>query len=98
MKGEGPVKAKLQLPRESGRDRSALSPMSGFIIDELPLLLLPALVALFFYVNLVRWKRMKRLNLPPAGGGWPFIGDTFAYLKPHLATSTGLFMEQHISR
>ncbi|CAL9198466.1 unnamed protein product [Musa hybrid cultivar] len=96
--GEGPVKAKLQLPRERGRERSALSPMSGFIIDELPLLLLPALVALFFYVNLVRWKRLKRLNLPPAGSGWPFIGDTFAYLKPHLATSTGLFMEQHISR
>ncbi|RWV78275.1 hypothetical protein BHE74_00024853 [Ensete ventricosum] len=72
--------------------------MSGFIKEELHLLLLPALVALFFYVNLVRWKRTKRLNLPPAGSGWPFIGDTFAYLKPHLATSTGLFMEQHISR
>ncbi|KDP36687.1 hypothetical protein JCGZ_08846 [Jatropha curcas] len=30
--------------------------------------------------------------------GWPFLGETFGYLKPYSATSIGEFMEQHISR
>ncbi|KAH9663195.1 cytochrome P450 90B1 [Citrus sinensis] len=30
--------------------------------------------------------------------GWPFVGETIGYLKPYCATSTGEFMEQHISR
>ncbi|RRT60114.1 hypothetical protein B296_00025710 [Ensete ventricosum] len=65
--------------------------------EELRFFLPPALVALFFYVYLTRWRR-KRLNLPPGGAGWPFVGDTFAYLKPHPATTVGRFMEQHIAR
>ncbi|KAL0449952.1 UNVERIFIED_CONTAM: cytochrome [Sesamum latifolium] len=30
--------------------------------------------------------------------GWPFLGETIAYLKPYPATTIGKFMEQHISR
>lgn len=58
--------------------------------------LIAPLIALYFYVNLVKWKR--RSNLPPGGAAWPLIGDTFAYLKPHPATSIGHFMEQNISK
>ncbi|WOL16987.1 Cytochrome P450 [Canna indica] len=70
-----------------------------FIIQELiHFYLLPILMALFFYINLIKWKR-KRLNLPPgSAAGWPFVGDTFSYLKPHPATTIGQFMEQHVSR
>ncbi|CAD5173651.1 unnamed protein product [Musa acuminata subsp. malaccensis] len=71
--------------------------MSMLMAEELLFFLPPALVALFFYVYLTKWRR-KRLNLPPGGTGWPFVGDTFAYLKPHPATTVGRFMEQHIAR
>ncbi|XP_042440856.1 cytochrome P450 90B2-like isoform X2 [Zingiber officinale] len=59
-------------------------------------LLLPTL-AVLLSVKLIKWKR-KQLNLPPGRRGWPFVGETFGYLKPHPATSVGQFMEQHISR
>nr|XP_010936277.2 LOW QUALITY PROTEIN: cytochrome P450 90B2 [Elaeis guineensis] len=66
-------------------------------IKELLFLLPPALLALFLYTNLIRRKR-KKPNLPPGRSGWPFLGETFSYLKPHPATSIGQFMEQHVSR
>lgn len=55
-------------------------------------------LAVFLSVELIKkWKR-ARLNLPPGRQGWPFVGETFEYLKPHPATSVGQFMEQHRSR
>lgn len=30
--------------------------------------------------------------------GWPFLGETISYLKPHPANTIGKYMEQHISR
>lgn len=30
--------------------------------------------------------------------GWPFLGETIAYLKPYSATTVGEYMEQHIAR
>lgn len=58
-------------------------------------LLLISLSLIFF--NLCRRKR-NSLNLPPGKMGWPFLGETIAYLKPYPATTIGKFMEQHISR
>ncbi|KAK9129899.1 hypothetical protein Sjap_010386 [Stephania japonica] len=44
-------------------------------------------------------KNKKRSHkLPPGHMGWPFIGETIGYLKPHSATTIGDFMEQHIAR
>lgn len=60
------------------------------------------LLLVLFYDHYWRRRRKERqLNLPPGGGrvvGWPLVGETFAYLKPHPATSVGEFMENHISR
>ncbi|KAF7033751.1 hypothetical protein CFC21_044825 [Triticum aestivum] len=42
--------------------------------------------------------KKKRPNLPPGAVGWPFIGETFGYLRTHPATSIGQFMNQHIAR
>ncbi|KAM3355173.1 hypothetical protein ACQJBY_025764 [Aegilops geniculata] len=42
--------------------------------------------------------KKKRPNLPPGAVGWPFIGETFGYLRAHPATSIGQFMNQHIAR
>ncbi|KAG6473343.1 hypothetical protein ZIOFF_067258 [Zingiber officinale] len=78
--------------KDSGRDKLALT-MLNFSVQ---FLLLPTL-AVLLSVKLIKWKR-KQLNLPPGRRGWPFVGETFGYLKPHPATSVGQFMEQHISR
>ncbi|KAH9300970.1 hypothetical protein KI387_012553, partial [Taxus chinensis] len=40
----------------------------------------------------------KEARLPPGRMGWPLLGETLSYLKPHLATTSGRFMEQHTSR
>lgn len=59
-----------------------------------------AAVALIIFV-LVKIRRSiptQRMKLPPGTMGWPFVGETVAYLKPHPATSPGTFMEEHISR
>lgn len=64
---------------------------------ELLLLLSLALISLFLFFTLIKCRR-RRAKLPPGTSGYPFIGETFAYLKPHKATSIGHFMKQHMSR
>lgn len=68
--------------------------MLNFSVEFLLILLT---VAVLLSVKLIKWKR-NQLNLPPGRQGWPFVGETFGYLKPHPATSVGQFMEQHILR
>lgn len=55
-------------------------------------------LALLIILNLYRRKQNYSLNLPPGNMGWPFLGETIAYLKPYTATTIGKFMEEHISR
>ncbi|XP_058081137.1 cholesterol 22-monohydroxylase CYP90B51 isoform X2 [Magnolia sinica] len=64
---------------------------------ELLLLLSSAILAFIFIWNSRKKKRMS-LKLPPGNVGWPLLGETIGYLKPHAATSVGEFMEHHISR
>ncbi|KAL6867556.1 hypothetical protein ACP4OV_015580 [Aristida adscensionis] len=83
--------------------------MMASITSELLFFLPFVLLALLtFYTTTVakchgahRWPRRarkKRPNLPPGAPGWPLVGETFAYLRPHPATSVGLFMDQHVAR
>ncbi|KAK4773708.1 hypothetical protein SAY87_028727 [Trapa incisa] len=65
---------------------------------ELILCLLPSIIALFLLSVLVRRRHRTRLNLPPGLSGWPFLGETIAYLRPYCATTVGRFMEQHVVR
>ncbi|KAF7026399.1 hypothetical protein CFC21_038509 [Triticum aestivum] len=81
-----------------------MAAMMASITSEL-LFFLPfiLLAVLSFYTitvakcNAGRTKK-KRPNLPPGAVGWPFIGETFGYLRAHPATSIGQFMNQHIAR
>ncbi|KAA8531868.1 hypothetical protein F0562_006415 [Nyssa sinensis] len=59
--------------------------------------LLPPILSLLLVFNLIK-RKQTTLSLPPGNMGWPFLGETIAYLKPYSATSVGEFMEQHISR
>ncbi|KAJ6378778.1 hypothetical protein OIU78_028911 [Salix suchowensis] len=65
--------------------------------SELVVFLLPSILSLLLLFILMQ-RKQTRFNLPPGNMGWPFLGETFGYLKPYSATSIGEFMEEHISR
>lgn len=86
-----------------------MAAMMASITSELLFFLPFILLALLtFYTSAVakchglhRWSgrtKKRRPNLPPGAVGWPFIGETFGYLRAHPATSIGQFMNQHIAR
>ncbi|GJN08555.1 hypothetical protein PR202_ga26490 [Eleusine coracana subsp. coracana] len=82
-----------------------MAAMMASITSELLFFLPFILLALLtFYTTTVAkchgWRRTKkkRPNLPPGAPGWPLVGETFGYLRPHPATSVGTFMEQHVAR
>ncbi|KAJ1298110.1 hypothetical protein BS78_01G428400 [Paspalum vaginatum] len=82
-----------------------MASISSELLFFLPFILLALLT---FYTTTVSkcdgahryWRRQKkkRANLPPGAPGWPFVGETFGYLRPHPATSVGRFMEEHVAR
>nr|XP_043607615.1 cytochrome P450 90B1 [Erigeron canadensis] len=69
-------------------------------MSDFEFFLLVSLLIFILYVilNLFKRNRPSNYNLPPGNMGWPFIGETIGYLKPYSATTTGAFMEQHVSR
>ena len=80
--------------RRGGERESQSSSMSQ---SELVVSLLPSILSLLLLFILMQ-RKQTRFNLPPGNMGWPFLGETFGYLKPYSATSVGEFMEEHISR
>uniref|UniRef100_A0ACD5X0B0 Uncharacterized protein n=1 Tax=Avena sativa TaxID=4498 RepID=A0ACD5X0B0_AVESA len=82
-----------------------MAAMMASITSELLFFLPFVLLALLtFYTTSVakcrgaHLTKKKRPNLPPGSVGWPFIGETFGYLRTHPATTVGHFMNQHVAR
>ncbi|WOK93880.1 Cytochrome P450 [Canna indica] len=53
---------------------------------------------LILFHSFRRYAKKKDHNIPPGDMGWPLVGETFSFMKPHLSTTVGGFMEQHTTR
>ncbi|KAF7040694.1 hypothetical protein CFC21_050580 [Triticum aestivum] len=72
-----------------------MASITSELLFFLPFILLAVLS--FYTITVAKchagWTKKKRPNLPPGTVGWPFIGETFGYLRAYPATSIGQFHE-----
>ncbi|KAI3465934.1 hypothetical protein Pfo_022597 [Paulownia fortunei] len=55
------------------------------------------LLVLSLYHFLPLWF-LRHGTVPKGSFGWPLLGETLSFLKPHPSTSTGAFLQHHCSR
>lgn len=78
---------------------------TNLLEDQKEMLLMVLLVLLcstmLITISAFSWRshgRWKAFQLPQGDMGWPVLGETLPFLKPHPSTSIGDFMEQRISK
>ncbi|GLJ05290.1 hypothetical protein SUGI_0015460 [Cryptomeria japonica] len=52
-------------------------------------------LAWIFILHFRSWILSRGKKLPPGNMGWPLIGETFYFMKPHPSTSTGTFLQKN---
>ncbi|CAL9014708.1 unnamed protein product [Prunus brigantina] len=67
----------------------------ALLLGGLPILLACILVKKF---SATHDHQNPAKNLPPGSMGWPWVGETLDFLKPHYTYSLGSFLQQHCSR
>ncbi|KAL0914515.1 hypothetical protein M5K25_014864 [Dendrobium thyrsiflorum] len=61
--------------------------------------LITLLIIIIFRRRISSDPENKYRNLPPGHlGGWPFIGDTIPFMRPHSSASLGEYVDQQIAR
>ncbi|KAM7509203.1 hypothetical protein LguiA_019656 [Lonicera macranthoides] len=61
-------------------------------------LLLGLLALVFLLSHYLFFKKEDPKDVPNGTMGWPFLGETLGYLKPHKSNSMGSFLQEHCSR
>ncbi|XP_020092460.1 cytochrome P450 90B1-like [Ananas comosus] len=72
----------------------------------LPLLLLVSFLAILalniFIVRCSHWNAAahcgRPLRLPPGSSGWPLVGETVSFMRPHSSASLGDFIDRRIAK
>ncbi|XP_073105507.1 cholesterol 22-hydroxylase CYP90B27 isoform X1 [Elaeis guineensis] len=81
--------------------RVAISLLEGQKEMFLIVLLLLLCSTILITISAFSWRshgRWKAFGFPQGDMGWPVLGETLPFLKPHPSTSIGDFMEQRISK
>ncbi|GMY13227.1 cytochrome P450 724B1 isoform X1 [Fagus crenata] len=66
------------------------------VISPIILALSLGLVLAFLFLSFSRKKEPP--NLPPGNMGWPLLGETIGFFKPHKSNSIGSFLQERCSR
>lgn len=62
------------------------------------LALCSGLVLAFLLLRLLIRTQDQFPDLPRGNLGWPLLGETIGFLKPHKSNSLGGFLQEHCSR
>ncbi|XP_059644153.1 cytochrome P450 724B1 [Cornus florida] len=71
--------------------------MMGVGLASVAIAVLLGVPALVFLILHTFFAKQDPTSLPRGNMGWPFLGETIGYLKPHRSNTMGTFLQTHCS-
>ncbi|OAY63761.1 Cytochrome P450 90B1 [Ananas comosus] len=72
-------------------------PFSTVLVIIFTIIVSPT-IAIVVAQSLKSYRKKRNPKFPRGPMGWPLVGSTFSFFKPHHSSSIGHFMEQNLSR